>query len=393
MPGFIDSVKNFGSDLLCGLAETEADFRKLLGAGIESISGVTPPALPQLEYYRRAVCRLGAQPIPFGLSVPGGKCQGTLYQVTAEGVITYRTSINATPKTVNVKWRSPNAQSSNRAEGPIGGFSNLGVEYGGGDGFGLELTGIDGSADGSYPMIAFENSGGGYVSGATPYQSISSAQITNIDVISGPNNCGNTPAGGGPSIVPFCYQDTMGQTVCVDVEPTVRKPYVGPGGRIIFPIDLPFGGVNIRIDVDVSGGETVVYPAPPDNPPIDPNDLPFLPSQPLPPIPDGEPPAEDDGDEYIGAVVTVTTTSPDTIATIIDNGVAPDIYAPRLGTITFGYVIAQQKFWGRDIAIKGKRQFIAVEGMLFANSFKLDFYPGFTGSAVGIIKPLTVIES
>jgi hypothetical protein len=382
-------------DLSCGIMSAGAAAGTYLAGLIDPRTG-NPIPFPQApEITRRLACGLGVNPIPPFTTVPGGQCQGTLYLVTVEGQCRLDFPGGGNPVIGTVTWRSVNQQNQAAAIGPIGSPINIGVTTGGTNApFGPPLEWSDGSQDGIFGLNAISNSNPAY-NPAAGNNTIESAQITNIQVIAGPDNCGDTPAGGGPPEPDLCWDEANGQTVCQNVPSTPLPPRLGPGNNIIFPrrFDFPFGPVEVNLNIG-TGDINIGVPVDDGSPTGDSSccDSPSIPAAPPPPLPPGVPPPPDDGNEYYGILVTSEQVG-NISATLLANQPGPVIAAPRAGNVCFAVKSGTTRAWTADVPVKNGRQFVPVNAPFYATGWSLHPEPGWQMTAVGIKVPARVILS
>lgn len=199
--------------------------------------------------------------------------------------------------------------------------------------------------------------------GGQPWTEIN-AKINNVTRPDGkPDNCGNR--GGGPpgATIPICYDLPDGTEICKDVPTKPDPPYIDVDGSVIIPVVFDVGGVNITANVNVATGNVNIGiggggggdgPGDPCRPPVAPN--------PDAEPGDEEPPPPEDDRRFIGVMVYVVSLPPGITATIMGDGNGPEIFAPRIGDISFAMEIADRRGWSVDYPIKKRSQYIPVVG-------------------------------
>lgn len=212
-----------------------------------------------------------------------------------------------------------------------------------------------------------------------------SVSITSVERCDGlADNCGDPPNPIPPYVpttttVNIEYQNNEEVTINEDVDVTVFAPFVAIGGAIIAPITVSGNTFNLVGEMTLSPEFKVEFkpefqigtPAgyPDEDPPNPPGDVP-------------SPPIEGESRRIVGVLVTATSVE-DSRVTQILQGENPDIFAPRIGNVSF-YVETRGGFaWTGDIPVKNLRQYIpcpvpggAVDAAGSAEpGFNLDFSP------------------
>lgn len=207
-----------------------------------------------------------------------------------------------------------------------------------------------------------------------------------------PDNCGDLPPVGPPvpypptnpwPILPDVDVDFPGlPSITIPLVPVVGIVNVNVDGRITVPVTVnasfDLGGQSFDIDFnfDVDLGNPDAEPTVPTvEPPLDPDDRPAPPDCPPPPgcapgdeedeEPD-EPPIdpddpEDEKEQEIKSVRVMSVVDPDRspATEIAMFGGAPNIFAPRIGSVKFVYaVVPGVVAWSTDIDVKATNQII-----------------------------------
>lgn len=347
--GFRDDLRTSVRAAACGLFNNY-DTLNRWGAGFTAGNAglAVYPSTPAGRLANSGMALFCDRP-PFDEPTPvaGGRCPGTYYLVTAEGVVSY--GGQNYPNSSGVTWQSTNIANNIGATGPIGGPLSIGQTTGGGvNTFGPSISWADGSADGQFGMAAIANDGTGFNASNEAFQRIDSARITNISVISGPDNCGDVPP---PIPPPLPLPD---RTIDIDINNQGGQIAIGNGiiqvnGDLIVPFNLTgpsfsySGQLNINTgDIDFNFGGL-------------PGDKPCLTPDPAEGDPD-EPP--EDGQGYIIGVVAISLFDNLPGTTQKFQGDNPDIYVPRIGTVSFLVRIGELDAWTTDLPVKSKQQYI-----------------------------------
>lgn len=195
-----------------------------------------------------------------------------------------------------------------------------------------------------------------------------------------PDTCGDPPPVPPPGQPPPTDPRPPGTVVNIDLpdigpidvtfSPIVGIVYVGVNNSINVPVtvNIDLGGfapsfdIDFNIDLTNPGADPV--PLPPKTP-RNPDGRPEIPDCPPPaecrPSPEEEEPEgpideqpdNGGGQEVIGLVVRTTDITPRARATQIGQAKNPDIYAPALGFVNFGYRTSDGALvWSPDIAVK-----------------------------------------
>ena len=276
------------------------------------------------------------------------------------------------------------SNSTNPIMGPIGGWRLGGtpVEYScGGPKTGYREFQVAG-ADGVFGNAASSP-------GSLLWVEILSASVRRLDGL--PDDCGDPP---GPPIPPPPPSNPRPTLPDVDVDfpglPPISIPLtavvgivnVNVDGRITVPVTVnasfDLGGQSFDIDFnfDVDLGNPDAEPTvPPVEPPLDPDDRPAPPDCPPPsgcapgdeedeepdepPIDPDDP--EDEKEQEIKSVRVMSIVNPERspATEILMTGGAPNIFAPRIGSVKFVYaVVPGVVAWSTDIDVKASNQVI-----------------------------------
>lgn len=212
-----------------------------------------------------------------------------------------------------------------------------------------------------------------------------------VPAAGGPDNCGSLPGTPAPPYPPTNPRPGLPDvdvdfpglpSITIPLVPVVGIVNVNADGKITVPVtvnaNFDLGGQNFDIDFnfDVDLGNPTAEPTvPPADPPLDPDDRPAPPDCPPPPscLPEDEedeepdePPIdpedpEDKKEQEIKSVRVMSVV--DAIASrateILMGGGAPNIYAPRIGSVKFVYAIVPGVVaWSTDIDVKATNQVI-----------------------------------
>lgn len=170
----------------------------------------------------------------------------------------------------------------------------------------------------------------------------------------GEDNCGDPPGELPPynpednrvEDVPVTYDDENGDEQTTNVDFEFGPLEIGPDGEFSIPVDVTFdNGSEITLDLDLTNDDVSGPTAPPEEE-----------NQPLAPGTDPE-----EVGVLIKAVVVSASYDEDVsdATEIFQSGTAPNIYAPRLGYVTFMYRLANGRLvFGQDIPVKRRNQII-----------------------------------
>jgi len=176
----------------------------------------------------------------------------------------------------------------------------------------------------------------------------------------GPDECGDLPRGPGdwePEPVEVCYDLPDGTEVCETPTIKPKPPIIGPGSEFEWPFELDFGDgpFNVKykpgtgdVEFDEPGG------LPSGNaccPPVDP-------AGPAAPPGDDDPDEPEDNRRFIGVVVNCVV-SPTCSVTELSGGDV-SLFIPRIATISLAIQIGENNAWTDDVAIRKKKQYVAV---------------------------------
>lgn len=196
--------------------------------------------------------------------------------------------------------------------------------------------------------------------GATSATGVQGVSINNVIRQDGqPDDCGDPPPPPiqpyvpGPTTVSITYEDNSQTTINEDIDITIFAPFVAIGGAIIAPVTIsgntfslvgelqltPEFKLNLEPSLTIGGSGQQDDPSEPPDYPVG--------------LPDPGPSKR----VIVGAVVTATQVTLGR-KTEIEQGVNPDIFAPRIGNISFLIATDKDVAWTVDIPIKAVRQFV-----------------------------------
>lgn len=185
------------------------------------------------------------------------------------------------------------------------------------------------------------------------------AEILNVARIDGqPDDCGDVPTPIPPYVpttttVNISYENNQQITINEDVDVTVFAPQVNLIGGIFAPITISGNNFSLignaeftpEFKLNLSPRINIGAPGNTDNPV--PN-----PSEPIP-----EPEEEDPTRMIVGVIVTTTDLDLSRIGQISQDG-NPDIFIPRLGSVSFYITTPNGNAWTTDVDIKNLRCYI-----------------------------------
>lgn len=192
---------------------------------------------------------------------------------------------------------------------------------------------------------------------ANGFQGVSVLSVTPSD--GGSDNCGDPPPQPPPDYIPEAvtvnieYEDNSQTIINEDVDITFFSPVFVAPPVFFAPITITgndfalVGQLDLTGEFDISlfpdasiqvGGVTEVLPPGPD------------PSVPEPDV--------DKTRVILGAIVTVTSVPGEFSETKIFQGDNPDIFIPRLGSVSFLIATQDAIAWTADIDVKNLRQFV-----------------------------------
>lgn len=356
MVNFVTGVRNAVRRELCSRPNINGFISSQLAQLRFSLFGLSIPTTPSLAGSAAqavlATCPAdGAPYTPEGAQLNGGQCPNSMYRVTL--TITWVYSANATqyegygavnvPGPIGAVDRSDwdNYGGLGQSCGPPGNFFS---------GSPLQLRGADPTSN-SIGQCGVFNQGN---------NSVKSVVFTSIELLSGPDNCGNTSSTGGSADGNgrLQYDDNNGAAQDFPATINYRPPFLDIDGGVHFPgvVIGPNGPINFNLnpftgDIDIDGpfgnsnGADSEYPPIPRTPDI--------------PGPGDEPPPPDDGNGVIIGVIVLATSDDDYPGvTQLDGGEGPVLMVSRLGSINFGVILDGAAGWTPHISITNKRAFI-----------------------------------
>jgi hypothetical protein len=234
----------------------------------------------------------------------------------------------------------------------------------------IPITGpISGLYTDGYPspnLIARNSAGTTFVVNGISNDALDYGEILSVSFVRDdglPDNC--QPPGLVPVAPPITVPDPRGPLlppiVIVPLAPVFITP-ITP--TLNFNVDI--GGVEFNLNVDINTGDTTVLP--PGEVPAN-CCVPKLRSPPSDPI---DP--EDQGPDlqYIAGIHTrIVVNEPNTFTQILAESGGQNIFAPRLGSISFKVRAGSKVGWTPDIDIKHLRQWTAVPGDLYATDYQV----------------------
>lgn len=183
--------------------------------------------------------------------------------------------------------------------------------------------------------------------------------ITRVDGL--PDECGadGQPIQPGDNIggdETINYDDNNGNPVSETVNVNFNNPIltldgdiviggvvIGPTYQVGVNLNLSTGDINLGLDGT--------------NPDSAPCDLPGRTPEEPPDNEEDEPPEDPEG-RIIGVFVTTDDAPKYGSATIVGDGIAPDLAFPRVGSVSFGVQVGTARAWLNPIDVQGKRMFI-----------------------------------
>lgn len=257
--------------------------------------------------------------------LPNGQCVDTIYQVSSDAVI------NGNP---------PVFAGSNSGPGPI--FREKGPN----------------SPDGELDVLRDAN--GSFLSGGGTTAPGGTFNLVNISIVplNGPDNCG----GQDPDAPPFnptdwtstntvMYDDDNGNPTSVDVDLVFGPAGGDGGGGFSVPFSLDFGnGLDLFGDINLTTGDITIGFGNSSGEGIEPTTPKEL-------DPSVDP--QQAGLVVVGVrVLSVVDVDATDATEIFQSGGNPNIWAPRLGHISFLYPTPEGTAWGVDIPVKNTDQII-----------------------------------
>jgi len=354
MVDFGQALRDYVSFGYCTSLNNIATFGEIFGGGG---SGIGEFGINAARFLHNAVCNTPPPPLP-DPPFTGGQC-AALYNV--EAVMTRAGGTIQNP-----------FNTSSQAYGPIQGarFRNSS-----GNTTTLEIVGapFGSNTTGIYPA------GGVATNFGSPDTDVTSYTITSVSRADGqPDTCGSPP----PVVPPYVpgsnsitnnvsYTDNSGNTISIPTTVTFGYATVNVNGELNIPFTLNLdvnptanisGNLNLNTgDINFNAGNPALQPSScggnsddvvPDNDNLPPDS----PVSPNVPDPTPDPTKPQSRKLLIGALVTVSTPSPQ--ASVIYQSGNPDVYAPDLGLVSFQVSAGGYTGWTEDIRVKNARQFI-----------------------------------
>lgn len=208
-------------------------------------------------------------------------------------------------------------------------------------------------------------------------------EIIEYEVISGPDNCGETaPDQPAPIYQPISvpisvtYVDNSNTQITELGDFVLATPIFLPGS-VNIPVEINLPGSTINGNIDIEGNLTIEV-----SPGRQPDDT--VTDEPVPELPPGQEPEDPELERRIIGVHVFTTLPPNGPTTIISQENAPNILAPRGGSVRFLITGGGGSSWTEDIDIKGDRQYIPVEARQGAIAVTGNPLPGGTVSLIPV---------
>lgn len=322
MNAFIDATKDSVRVGLC-------NYLSFAGKGRSWVNELSPVDLPDFGgFWNRVLCDRD-EPLPSNpLVLDGGQCPGVAYRVR------YGSFTNGGP--VQEAQASPD------------------IFFG-------PLEAFDESTDTS--IIQGVRGSQGNSRGVSLSRSVEPAGFRVIDIerVDGqPDNCGSQPPlpfppAGDRTDIDITYVNNEGDTVTELGDLIIFAPVVIAPVTVVAPIrvDLPDvsfnGNIVLSPEFDIQleppsfrrGPGDTDSPPPPENPDTSPTT-----------------PQDDSTRRIIGAIATVTSDPSNGLATEVSSASGPDLFVPRMGTLSFRVRAANSLSWSAPIDIKTTRQFV-----------------------------------
>jgi len=214
----------------------------------------------------------------------------------------------------------------------------------------------------------------------------------NVVPITGADDCGDPPIDiePGPQTQPvsITYNVDESTEVTVEGDLVISPVFVGINGKLFAPIQVDLGGIEWSGNIELSPDFTVNInpkginegPGTVDNP----GDL-DEPSEDTPAPTEPPPP----GETIIGVIVRCTIPGENNLSAIDATNI-PDIYVPRLGSVSFQIDTGGTVAWTPDQDIKNLNCYIPCPAPQGATSVGVSLRPGVTGTYSAVRgQPLT----
>ena len=322
MNAFIDATKDSVRVGLC-------NYLSFAGKGRSWVNELSPVDLPDFgNFWNRVLCDRN-EPLPSNpLLLDGAQCPGVAYRIR------YGSFRDGGP--VVELGSSPKI-----FFGPVQAFDDS-------DEFAI-VQGIQGSnGESASVSISVSNAPAGF-------------RVIDIERVDGqPDNCGSQPPlpfppAGDRTDIDITYTNNEGDTVTELGDLIIFAPVVIAPVTVVAPIrvDLPDvsfnGNIVLSPEFDIQleppsfrrGPGDTDPPPPPENPDTSPTT-----------------PQDDSTRRIIGAIATVTSDPSNGLATEVSSASGPDLFVPRMGTLSFRVRAANSLSWSAPIDIKTTRQFV-----------------------------------
>jgi len=323
MAGFGEAVRDAARTGLC-------NYLNFAENGRSWVNEISPVSIPDFgKYVRRLACD-NPDPLPGPPSLEGGQCPGVAYR--------YRWLVDGGAVGIVESGQSPRV-----ATGPLTLTDNGAAP---GDLYEAFINGVNFYRSNPYDPDAFN------------------FEIFGIERLDGlPDDCGDQPVpppppfppGGDTVSVTVNWTTNEGDTFIETGDLRIFAPVVIAPVTVIAPVrielpDISFDG-NIVLSPDFNielkppsfrrGPGDTDAPPPPENPDTSPTT-----------------PQDDSTRRVIGAIATVTSDPSNGLATEVGSADGPDLFVPRMGTLSFRVRAASSLSWTAPFDIKTTRQFI-----------------------------------
>lgn len=208
-------------------------------------------------------------------------------------------------------------------------------------------------------------------------------EITNVRVVSGPDDCGEDappdpaqPYPGNPVNIDITYTDNTNVEITEQGDLTLNLPIFLPGS-VIIPFNIDLGGFEFNGSIDLSGEVNIEIP-----PGRQPDDT-TTDTEP-PALPPGQEPVDPETERRIIGVHVFTQLPANSPVTVISQDDGPSIFAPRGGSVRFLIIGGGGSSWTEDIDIKGDREYIPCPAPQGAISVIANPLPGGTTSLIRV---------
>lgn len=190
---------------------------------------------------------------------------------------------------------------------------------------------------------------GPFYQGETPTFTLANERVDGL-----PDECGDD----GQPVQPVPPEDRQRPIVVgdIDIDISIGNGNITIGGDLIVPINIDGPELTISGELNLNTGDiNFNFGGTPTDPKCD-DDKPDVDEPP--------PPAEDDEEEeegeptIVGVIVRSTTEISKLKATEVYQDIAPNIYAPKIGHVSFKIKVGDYFCWTSDIYVKNKNNYI-----------------------------------